>query len=157
MSKIKFELIRGSDLLRDGMYLELSVSETSPLRQVAEVSYSDVTHEFFLTCYEENIPLEAVEKLILEARISHSTNEARTIKIYIARTTYQAPLLAQSAHPPLDRRLRAKSGWRLRLWELDEDRHRERYLFEQCIKFIRKINKGSTHKEISSFSSMFFK
>ncbi len=70
MSKIKFELIRGSDVLRDGMYLELSVSETSPLRQVAEVFYSDVTHEFFLTCYEENIPLEAVEKLISEARIS---------------------------------------------------------------------------------------
>lgn len=30
-------------LLRDGMYLELSVSETCPLRQVAEVFYSDVT------------------------------------------------------------------------------------------------------------------
>lgn len=70
MSKIKCELIRGSDILRDGMYLELSVSETSPLRQVAEVFYSDVTHEFFLTCYEENIPLEAVGKLILEVRIS---------------------------------------------------------------------------------------
>lgn len=70
MSKIKFEMRRGSDVLRDGMFLELSVSQTSPLRQVAEVFYSDVTQEFFLTCYEENIPLEAVEKLILEARIS---------------------------------------------------------------------------------------
>lgn len=70
MSKIKFELIRGSDVLRDGMYLELYVSGTSPLRQVAEVFYSDVTQEFFLTCYEENIPLEAVENLISKARIS---------------------------------------------------------------------------------------
>ena len=57
MSKIKFELRRGSDVLRDGMYLELSVS-------------SDVTQDFFLTCYEESIPLEAVEKLISEARIA---------------------------------------------------------------------------------------
>ncbi|MBJ8676043.1 hypothetical protein I5442_06365 [Citrobacter freundii] len=70
MYKIKFELRRGSDVLRDGMYLELSVSETSPLRQVAEVFYSDVTQDFFLTCYEESIPLEAVEKLISEARIA---------------------------------------------------------------------------------------
>ncbi|HAF6280021.1 TPA: hypothetical protein G9F26_004226 [Salmonella enterica] len=70
MSKTKFELIRGSDVLRDGMYLELYVSEASPLRQVAEVFYSDVTQEFFLTCYEDNIPLEAVEKLISKARIS---------------------------------------------------------------------------------------
>lgn len=70
MSKIKLELIRGSDLLRDGMYLELSISGTSPLRQVAEVFYSDITHEFFLTCYEDNIPLEAVEMLISEAKTS---------------------------------------------------------------------------------------
>lgn len=55
MSKIKFELRRGSDVIRDGMYLELSISGTSPLRQVAEVFYSDITHEFFLTCYEEKI------------------------------------------------------------------------------------------------------
>lgn len=68
MSRIKFEMSRGSDVLRDGMYLELSVSDTTPLRQVAEVFYSDITHEFFLTCYEENIPLAAVEKLISEAR-----------------------------------------------------------------------------------------
>ncbi|ELT0526142.1 TPA: hypothetical protein ACOVFI_001651 [Citrobacter braakii] len=70
MSKIKFELRRGSDVIRDGMYLELSISGTSPLRQVAEVFYSDITHEFFLTCYEENIPLEAVENLISVAKTS---------------------------------------------------------------------------------------
>lgn len=69
MSKIKFELTRGSDVLRDGMYLELSVSDTSSSRLVADVFYSDVTQEFFLTCYEENIPLEEVEKLISKARI----------------------------------------------------------------------------------------
>ncbi|UGS48559.1 hypothetical protein JMT66_23750 (plasmid) [Kosakonia cowanii] len=70
MSEIKYEMRRGSDVLRDGMYLELSVSETSPLRQVAEIFFSDITHEFFLTCYEENIPLEVIEKLISKARSS---------------------------------------------------------------------------------------
>ncbi|KJV30339.1 hypothetical protein [Pantoea sp. SM3] len=69
MSKIKFELTRGSDVLRDGMYLELSVSDKSSSRLVADVFYSDVTQEFFLTCYEENIPMEEVEKLISKARI----------------------------------------------------------------------------------------
>jgi len=54
VSEIKYELRRGSDVLRDGMYLELSISETSPLQQVAEVFYSDITHKFFLTCYEKN-------------------------------------------------------------------------------------------------------
>ncbi|AXY36092.1 hypothetical protein [Yersinia pseudotuberculosis] len=67
---MKYEMRRGSDVLRDGMYLELSVSETYPLRQVAEVFFSDITHEFFLTCYEENIPLEVIEKLISKARTS---------------------------------------------------------------------------------------
>ncbi|WP_050094052.1 hypothetical protein [Yersinia pseudotuberculosis] len=67
---MKYEMRRGSDVLRDGMYLELSVSETYPLRQVAEIFFSDITHEFFLTCYEENIPLEVIEKLISKARTS---------------------------------------------------------------------------------------
>lgn len=70
MSEIKYEMRRGSDVLRDGMYLELSVSETFPLRQVAEIFFSDITHEFFLTCYEENIPLEVIEELISKARTS---------------------------------------------------------------------------------------
>lgn len=57
-------------MLRDGMYLELSISETSPLQQVAEVFYSDITHKFFLTCYEKNIPIAEIEKLISVARKS---------------------------------------------------------------------------------------
>jgi hypothetical protein len=70
VSEIKYELSRGSDVLRDGMYLELSISDTSPLQQVAEVFYSDITHDFFLTCYEENIPVAEIEKLISVARKS---------------------------------------------------------------------------------------
>ncbi|MCI4235647.1 hypothetical protein F6X50_02115 [Dickeya dianthicola] len=68
MTKIKYELTRGSDIPRDGMFLELSEAGTSPLRQIAEIVYSDATHEFFLTCYEENVPLDAIEELLSEAK-----------------------------------------------------------------------------------------
>ncbi|MEB4674240.1 hypothetical protein MXL54_05565 [Enterobacteriaceae bacterium G50] len=78
MSKVKFEMARGSDILRDGMYLELYENDTTPLRQVAEVFYSDITHEFFLTCYEDNIPLEEIEKLIAEARKSLPPQELKS-------------------------------------------------------------------------------
>ncbi|WP_127957649.1 hypothetical protein [Serratia microhaemolytica] len=70
MAKIKYMLTRGSDIHRDGMYLELSEAGTSPLRQLAEVFYSDVTHQFFLTCYEEDLPLDVIEWLISEAKKS---------------------------------------------------------------------------------------
>ncbi|NPE51467.1 hypothetical protein E0I03_10085 [Dickeya dadantii] len=50
------------------MFIELSKAGTYPLRQIAEIFYSDVTHEFFLTCYEENIPLDAIEELLSEAK-----------------------------------------------------------------------------------------
>lgn len=70
MTEIDYELTRGSDIHRDGMYLELSEAGTSPLRQIAEIFYSDVTHKFFLTCYEENVPLVMIEKLISEAQKS---------------------------------------------------------------------------------------
>ncbi|QYM91362.1 hypothetical protein [Dickeya zeae] len=68
MTKMKYELTYGSDIIRDGMFLELSEAGTSPLRQIAEILYSDVTHEFFLTCYEENIPLDAIEEPLSEAK-----------------------------------------------------------------------------------------
>lgn len=68
MAKSQYNLTCGSDVIRDGMYLELSEAGTSPLRQIAEVFYSDVTHEFSFSCYEECIPLQGIEKLILEAK-----------------------------------------------------------------------------------------
>lgn len=68
MAKIKYHLSRGSDVIRDGMFLELSEAGTAPLKQIAEVFYSDVTHEFSFSCYEGGIPLEEIEKLIHEAK-----------------------------------------------------------------------------------------
>jgi hypothetical protein len=47
------------------MYLELSISDEPPL---AEVFYSDTSREFYVTCYAKDIPLHAMEQLILQAR-----------------------------------------------------------------------------------------
>ncbi|APC11845.1 MULTISPECIES: hypothetical protein [Providencia] len=64
----EYELSRGSDIVRDGMYLELTMANTDPVLQLAEVFYSDVTHQFTLTCFEPNIPLEVIETLIEQAK-----------------------------------------------------------------------------------------
>ncbi|MTC61032.1 hypothetical protein GKR50_13535 [Providencia rustigianii] len=65
---IDYEFARGSDIVRDGMFLELTMANTDPVLQLAEVFYSDVTHQFTLTCYEPNIPLEVIETLIQQAK-----------------------------------------------------------------------------------------
>ncbi len=62
--EIKYEFTRGNDIIRDGMFMEVSVSNTDPLRQLAEIFYSDVTKDFVLTCYEPNVPLDVIESLI---------------------------------------------------------------------------------------------
>ncbi|BBV08534.1 TPA: hypothetical protein ACHWKL_001343 [Providencia stuartii] len=64
----EYELSRGSDIVRDGMFLELTVANTNPILQLAEVFYSDVTLQFTLTCFEPNIPLEVIETLIEQAK-----------------------------------------------------------------------------------------
>ncbi len=50
------------------MFLELTVVNTNPILQLAEVFYSDVIHRFTLTCYEPNIPLTVIETLIEQAK-----------------------------------------------------------------------------------------
>lgn len=65
---INYELLWCSDIIRDGMYLELSKLHTTPLEQIAEVFYSDVTHEFTFSCFVENIPLDLIELLIEKAK-----------------------------------------------------------------------------------------
>ena len=63
-----YEIMMGSDIQRDGMYLELSIPNTNPLRQIAEVFYSDQTHDFVVSCFEENVPMELIELLIENAK-----------------------------------------------------------------------------------------
>lgn len=63
-----FELTMGSDVQRDGMFLELSdgVIEHAPL---AEVFYADANGQMTLATFDNgSIPLEVVEWLISEAK-----------------------------------------------------------------------------------------
>ena len=62
----KFELVRGSDVDRDGMYLEMS--EVGGGAGIAEILYSDQTRKFVLNTFGNDIPLEAVEWIIAQAK-----------------------------------------------------------------------------------------
>lgn len=64
----RYEIIRGSDVVRDGMYLELRLPDTCPVEQLAEIFYSDVTHEFSISIFADNLPLSIIETLITEAK-----------------------------------------------------------------------------------------
>lgn len=64
----RYEIIRGSDVVRDGMYLELRLPDTSPVEQLAEIFYSDVTHQFSIRIFADNLPLSIIETLITEAK-----------------------------------------------------------------------------------------
>lgn len=65
----RYEIIRGSDIVRDGMYLELRLPDTFPVKQLAEIFYSDVTHEFFISILAGNLPLSIIEILVAEAKV----------------------------------------------------------------------------------------
>jgi len=64
----RFDAVRGSDVVRDGMYLELS--EDGGKQGIAEVFFSDETGEFVLNTFGNDVPLEAIEWLVSEARVS---------------------------------------------------------------------------------------
>ena len=66
-----FETVIGSDVQRDGMFLELR--ETGG-KCCAEVFYSDSTHEFTMTKFEASLPEEVLTWLLNEA---HSRLPAR--------------------------------------------------------------------------------
>lgn len=63
-----FTTVRGSDVDRDGMYLELS--EVGGEQGIAEVFFSDSTGVFTLNTFGKDVPLEAVEWLAAQARLS---------------------------------------------------------------------------------------
>lgn len=58
--------MRGSDLQRDGMYLEL-IDEATGVG-VAEVFYSDATHAMTISAFRAELPLQVVELLIEKAK-----------------------------------------------------------------------------------------
>lgn len=58
----RFQFVRGSDIHRDGMYLELL--DVDAQTTVAEVFYADATKALTFSAYERDLPLEAIEALI---------------------------------------------------------------------------------------------
>lgn len=62
-----YELIRASDLIRDGMALELYDLNGD---LVAEIFYSDRTHEMSFSAFTDSLSLELVEWFIDQARIA---------------------------------------------------------------------------------------
>ena len=57
-----------SDVTADGMYLEIREVTDEGERAVADVFYSDQSHDMVFTAYRENIPLKLVEWLIQKAK-----------------------------------------------------------------------------------------
>jgi hypothetical protein len=63
---VSYQCVLGSDLDRDGMYLELSEVVTGEI--VAEIFYSDQTHQMVLNAFKKALPLELVEWLVGQAK-----------------------------------------------------------------------------------------
>jgi len=64
----KYACVQGSDLIRDGMFLELSETDGIESRLAMEVFYSDETGKMVVTAFQNEIPLPAVEWVISSAK-----------------------------------------------------------------------------------------
>lgn len=60
-----YKSVRGSDVDRDGMYLEVSTPDD---QLVLEIFYSDRTGKMSVTLYQEAVPVEAIEAFIPYAK-----------------------------------------------------------------------------------------
>lgn len=58
--------MRGSDVRRDGMFLELIDENTGD--EVAEVFYADATGAMTISVFKQELPLVCVERLIEKAK-----------------------------------------------------------------------------------------
>ena len=65
---VTYSFTRGSDVVRDGMFLEADVIDAPGRRTVTEVFYSDRTSQFSVSCFEEGVAVELIEHLISEGR-----------------------------------------------------------------------------------------
>jgi hypothetical protein len=61
-----YRIVRGSDVHRDGMFLELSDQRSGEI--IAEVFYSDVTHEMVISVFRPQLPTRIVEMLLERAK-----------------------------------------------------------------------------------------
>ncbi len=57
----------GSDVIRDGMYLEVGVQADGTV-PIFEIFYSDVTHDMTVSLFEHDVPLAILEAAIAMAR-----------------------------------------------------------------------------------------
>jgi hypothetical protein len=60
-----YSTVRGSDVSRDGMFLELNRAGKS----VAEVFFDDNTRKFTVSLFADNLPLSVLEKFFEEAKV----------------------------------------------------------------------------------------
>jgi hypothetical protein len=60
--------VRGSDVVRDGMFLELAAVGRPEGRPMMEVFYSDENGKMTLNTFGNDVPLPVVEWLILQAK-----------------------------------------------------------------------------------------
>ena len=65
-----FSFVRGSDVQRDGMYLEVTERTGSKDRIIAEVFYSDESGQMTFSAFEKDLPFEVVETVARIARES---------------------------------------------------------------------------------------
>lgn len=63
----EYALRVGSDIIRDGMYIEVS-DKPDGFKEILEIFYSDVSHRMSVTLYKPDVPLEVVEWAISIAR-----------------------------------------------------------------------------------------
>ena len=65
----RYQFIRGSDVLNDGMYLEVC-DEEEPGDVILFAFWSDANDDFTFTAYREKLPFSLVELFVQEARAS---------------------------------------------------------------------------------------
>lgn len=63
----EYSYLIGSDLVRDGMYVEVT-DRLDSANEILEIFYSDVSHKMRVTLYKWDVPLEVVEWAISVAR-----------------------------------------------------------------------------------------
>ena len=73
----QYELIFGSDVDRDGVYLELSTTEGSNTEVLLYAFCSDANQGFTFSAFKDELPFDLVELFVAEARKRLPPNEGR--------------------------------------------------------------------------------
>lgn len=64
----KYEGVIGSDLERDGMFLEISKAPYNASELILEIFYSDLNNKLSVTLFSESVDLELMEEAIKIAK-----------------------------------------------------------------------------------------